>query len=229
MSYQIGSGWAIDIVTAYGLTIEGIRKALLLRSLNIPVIDKPEDFKIFLKQVNIGEKAIAIIDDALFHDHDGIHVFAIYYEKGRDHDVLICFDSMNQNIDISKSKILEYFQAPLLIMTPDRHRQQVQETTCHAYAIEDAMILSQSLQKRGCLPIPIPRISSLEACKIKFSGSFFSLFFSNQVSLPCEFHKFTFTEAFLSFDATMAKKELFEMIIINELNEAQENLEFILR
>lgn len=211
--------------TAYGLTFDGIRKALMLRSLNIPVIDKAEDFKIFLNQVKIGEKAIAIIDDAFFHEHEGKHVFTIYYEKKYQHDVLICFDSLNQNIDISKSKIIDYFQAPLLILTPDRTRQQQQETTCHAYAIEDAIVLSQSLQTSGCVPIPIPSISNLQVCKKKNSSLIFSLFYSNYSSLFYEYQKFSFTEAFLSFDATQIKKELFEMLV---LNEAEENVEFVL-
>lgn len=195
----------------------------MLRSLNIPVIEKTDDFKNFLKQVNIGQNAIAIIDDALFHSHETKHVFAIYYEKGLKHDVLICFDSMNQRIDISNSKILEYFQEPILIMTPDRRRQPEHETTCHAYAIEDAIILSQSLQKNGCLSIPIPSVSSFETFQRKIEKSILSIFYTNPAPLYYEHQIYKLPEEFLSFDATQAKKELFEMLILSEFNQEEEN------
>lgn len=229
MTYKTGAGWNLDIVTAYGLTIEGIRKALMLCYLNIPVVENADDFKKFLKEVKIGQNAIAIIDDVLFHEHEGKHVFAIYYEKGLKHDVLICFDSMNQRIDISNSKILEYFKEPLLIMTPDRRRQSNQETTCHAYAIEDAIILSQSLQKMGCLPISIPRISSFKACQRKSDRSIFSLFYRNLTPSYYEHRVYELTEEFLNFDATQIKKELFEMLIQDEFNESEDHFESVLR
>lgn len=187
-------GWTLNFSTHVGLTLAGIAHYFSIIDAKVPVIATPRAFQSLVDKAIINVPIIAVVEAGVFSKdrdrHRGLHVFTILYEKKLYGHVLYIYDSLANKYDDFDS----YFKQSYQVYFPDKARQLDSETTCHAYAIRDALLLREKLKSR-CVYLAEDIITPV------------SLFFGLYEAKP----KLTLSEAFI-FDANAYKKQLFKEI-----------------
>ncbi len=139
----------------YGVSsIEGIRRVLKLKHLEVTLIDTPAAFQTFIEETPYFTQAIALVAIGpviMGHDFDSDHCFsrevhAVMYEKRPQLDALYVYTSGINELDFNQVK--SYFRSPFHLLTPDSVR--ITSNLSGLYAIEDAaqLIAHSNTQRR---------------------------------------------------------------------------------
>lgn len=139
----------------YGVSsIEGIRRVLELKQLEVTLINTPDAFQAFIDETPCFTQTIALVAIGpviMGHDFDSDHycsqkVHAVMYDKRPHLDVLHVYTSGISELDFKQVK--SYFRSPFHLLTPDSER--LSSIPSGLYAIEDAaqLIAPSNTQRR---------------------------------------------------------------------------------
>lgn len=112
---------------------------------NFSLFNCKEAFRKAIKEQAHDSIMVAIIKSHVFQKADSSsHVYTICNRKDRGKNTLFIYDSCE--IEIDEKVIQELYEGEILeLALPNKVRQQEDETTCVAFAITDARLLTQKI------------------------------------------------------------------------------------
>lgn len=159
------------------INAEGLRFALHLREMNIPVIDTPNTFEQFIKKTPMMSRSIAIVEHLPvmcsskieatmdYNDRGDDPIFyTVVYEKRNHSDALYVYHSSAITIDMEQIK--NYFAPKFFLFTPDQIRTSAELSSL--YAIQDAKYLLSHMK----IEINTPLLMKLKLYLFRLDDSF---------------------------------------------------------
>lgn len=143
-----GANLRIKTVGYAAANATAIHHTLILNDIRVPLINTPNDFKIFIKSTPCMTRSVAIIDaSSVINREDGAEKDPIFctlvYEKHAKIDKIYLYTSSSLDVLIQQEYLQSCFgRQNFQIFTPT-HNRRYNHDLSGLYAIEDAAVLSK--------------------------------------------------------------------------------------